>query len=230
MRDYSVRSSPSGLSLPLALAPSTYLFSSTTVSALSTKLITVQRALSWLVCLFFQPSRLLFFFSRRASVPCPPRAFPYLYSFSPSILNSFLSILPTASAARATFCRMACLTVGHGRSRLPREHRSVLVLLVFSGVVGRVLDNRLRILPTVLLLLYSDSYEKPFCLPPAWTPPESVYAAIDRPNAPFTISTVDDFTRFLAASIVRMHRIQDAPDKICERFAAIDAVARCPLA
>lgn len=80
-------------------------FSLSNTSALSTKLITVQWALFWLVCLFFQ----LFFL------------FLSLYLFVLRALSLLFPIsffvLFTISLVRATFCRIACLTAGHGRSQ-----------------------------------------------------------------------------------------------------------------
>lgn len=78
-------------------------FSLSNTSALSTKLITVQWALFWLVCLFFQ---LFFFLSLYLFV---------LHALSLLFPISFF-VLFTISLVRATFCRIACLTAGYGRS------------------------------------------------------------------------------------------------------------------
>lgn len=128
MRLYSsVRSSASGLSSVPSSCPSlaTSLSLSNTVGSFHE---THHRSTGFIpACLpFLSTVRAPFLFlSPRlcslssARLPLPLNFSSILIPLSPlSSVSStpFFSVVPTVSPARATFCRMACLTAGHGRS------------------------------------------------------------------------------------------------------------------
>jgi len=129
------------------------------LSALSTKLITVQRALFCLVCLFLPTAHPTSpFLAQILSFLLPlffsHSAFPLALSLDLCVVVSFLSLflsLPLRlSFSPQTFCRMACFTAGRSPSvclpeksplRFDRRRRFSVAWPCAFSIIGRVLPS-----------------------------------------------------------------------------------------
>lgn len=115
----------------------------------------------------------------------------------------FFSVLPTVSPARATFCRMACLTAGHGRSLsrlLKSPPREPPWLLRFS--LGRFQWRS----PATFSIIGRESYRLALLLPTLFDRPLSATCLcrkrLCRAMAGRWIGKYRSFTIFIAIRII----------------------------